>query len=200
MSLFLNARYNQFKFLFPKGFIYKDIEETYEKYLKDLPTPYTNVLSFLNSTVQSISFPGVSSIQTVDQVQAGRIVSYRQGFRFAQVVNKEFTVTFRLVDAYLNYWLMYEQLVRYTNFAVEQNDSDMEFLPDLSILYLTSSGNLTVLQKLIQVIYVGIGDLTPNYTEISNSTKTFTCSFKYNYFELQVHPMQYSDSNINIYH
>ena len=200
MSLFLNARYNQFKFLFPKGFLYKDIENTYEKYLKDLPTPYTNVLSFLNSTVQSISFPGVSGIQTVDQVQAGRIVSYRQGFRFAQVVDKEFTVTFRLVDAYLNYWLMYEQLVRYTNFAVEQNESDQEFLPDLSILYLTSSGNLTVLQKLIQVVYTGIGDLTPSYTEISNSTKTFSCTFKYNYFELQVHPMEYSENSINIYH
>jgi hypothetical protein len=200
MSLFLNARYNQFRFLFPKGFLYKDIENTYEKYLKDLPTPYTNVLSFLNSTVQSISFPGVSGIQTVDQVQAGRIVSYRQGFRFAQVVNKEFTVTFRLVDAYLNYWLMYEQLVRYTNFAVEQDESDQEFLPDFSILYLTSSGNLTVLQKLIQVVYTGIGDLTPSYTEISNNTKTFSCTFKYNYFELQVHPMEYSENSINIYH
>lgn len=200
MSLFLNARYNQFKFLFPKEFLYKEISEKYSDYLKDLPTPYPNVISFLNSTVQSITFPGVSGIQTVDQIQAGRAVSYRQGFRFAQVVNKEFTVTFRLVDAYLNYWLMYEQLVKYTNFAVEQPESDNEFLPDLSILYLTSTGNLTVLQKLIQVVYVGIGDLTPNYTDISNSTKTFTCSFKYNYFELQVHPMDYSDRSINIYH
>jgi len=200
MSLFLNARYNQFKFLFPKQFLYQEIEEKYQQYLKDLPTPYPNVISFLNSTVQSISFPGVSNISTVDQVQAGRIVSYRQGFRFAQVVDKEFTVTFRLVDAYLNYWLMYEQLVKYTNFAIEQPSSDKEFLPDLSILYLTSSGNLTVLQKLIQVIYTGIGDLTPSYTEISNTTRTFTCSFKYNYFELQVHPMEYSENSINIYH
>lgn len=201
MSVFLNARYNQFKFLFPKGFLYPAIEQKYQQYLKDLPTPYADVRSFLNSTVQSISFPGVTGVTPVEQVQAGRTVAYRQGYKFSQVINKEFTVTFRLVDAYLNYWLMYEQLIRYTNFAEEEpNDPDREFFPDLEILYLTSNGDLTILQTLKQVLFLGISDLTPTYTDISNSTKQFTCSFRFNYFELQVHPMDYSAFNVgNVY-
>lgn len=197
MSLILNARYNQFKFLFPKEFLFPDIELKYQQYLKDLPTAYPDSRSFLNSTVQSISFPGVTGVTPVDQIQAGRSVSYRQGFRFAQVINRDFTVTFRLTDAYLNYWLMYEQLIRFTNFAEEEpNDPDREFFPDFEILYLTSDGNLTILQKLKQVLFMGISDLTPTYTDISNSTKQFTCTFKFNYFELQVHPMDYSAFNV----
>jgi hypothetical protein len=201
MSVFLNARYNQFKFLFPKGFLYPAIEEKYQQYLKDLPTPYADVRSFLNSTVQSISFPGITGVTPVEQVQAGRTIAYRQGYKFSQVINKEFTVTFRLVDAYLNYWLMYEQLIRYTNFAAEEpDDPGEEFFPDLEILYLTSNGDLTILQTLKQVLFLGISDLTPTYTDISNSTKQFTCSFRFNYFELQVHPMDYSAFNIgNVY-
>jgi len=196
MSLFLNARYNQFKFLFPKGFLYPAIEEKYKQYLKDLPNPYATTRDFLNSTVQQISFPGVTGITPVEQIQSARTVAYRQGYRFSQVINKDFTVTFRLVDAYLNYWLMYEQLIRYTNFAAERpDDPDAEFFPDFEILYLTSTGNLTILQKLKQVLFMGISDLTPTYTDISNSTKTFTCSFRFNYFELQIHPMDYSSLN-----
>lgn len=201
MSLILNARYNQFKFLFPKDFLFPDIEKKYQQYLKDLPTAYPDSRSFLNSTVQSVSFPGVTGVTPVDQIQAGRSVSYRQGYRFSQVINRDFTVTFRLTDAYLNYWLMYEQLLRFTNFASEEpEDPDREFFPDFEILYLTSDGNLTILQKLKQVLFMGISDLTPTYTDISNSTKQFTCSFKFNYFELQVHPMDYSAFNLgNVY-
>jgi hypothetical protein len=201
MSLFLNARYNQFKFLFPKGFLYPVIEDKYKQYLKDLPNPYATTRDFLNSTVQSISFPGVTGVTPVEQVQAGRKIAYRQGYKFSQVINKDFTVTFRLVDAYLNYWLMYEQLIRYTNFAAEQpEDPDFEFFPDFEILYLTSNGNLTILQTLKQVLFMGISDLTPMYTDISNSNKTFSCTFRFNYFELQVHPMEYSADNIgNVY-
>lgn len=192
MSVFLNARYNQFKFLFPKGFLYPRIETKYQQYLKDLPTPYADVRSFLNSTVQSISFPGVSGVAPVEQIQAGRSISYRQGYKFSQVINRDFTVTFRTVDAYLNYWLMYEQLVSYTNFLQEEpGDPDREFFPDFEIMYLTSNGNLTILQTLKQVLFMGIGDLTPTYTDISNSTKTFVCNFRFNYFELHVQPMVY---------
>lgn len=192
MSVFLNARYNQFKFLFPKGFLYPRIEQKYQQYLKDLPIPYADVRSFLNSTVQSISFPGVSGVTPVEQVQAGRTVSYRQGYRFSQVINRDFTVTFRTVDAYLNYWLMYEQLVSYTNFLQEEpGDPDKEFFPDFEIMYLTSNGNIRILQTLKQVLFLGIGDLNPTYTDISNSLKTFTCNFKFNYFELQIQPMVY---------
>lgn len=197
MSVFLNARSNQFKFLFPKGFLFPTIDEKYKQYLKDLPTPYADVRSFLNSTVQTISFPGITGVTPVEQVQAGRTIAYRQGYKFSQVINKDFTVTFRLVDAYLNYWLMYEQLIRYTNYAEEHpDDPDREFFPDFEILYLTNNGNLTILQTLKQILFLGITDLTPSYTDISNSIKTFTCTFRFNYFELQVHPMEYSAFNV----
>ena len=201
MSVFLNARYNQFKFLFPKGFLYPRIETKYQQYLKDLPTPYADVRSFLNSTVQTVSFPGVSGITPVEQIQAGRKIKYRQGYKFSQVVNRDFTVTFRTVDAYLNYWLMYEQLISYTNFLQEEpEDPDKEFFPDFEIMYLTSNGNLTVLQTLKQILFMGISDLTPTYTDISNSTKTFTCNFSFNYFELHIQPMVYdADHYDNIY-
>jgi hypothetical protein len=201
MSIFLNARSNQFKFLFPKGFLLPEIDEKYKQYLKDLPTPYADVRSFLNSTVQSISFPGVTGVTPVEQIQSGRKIAYRQGYKFSQVINKDFTVTFRLVDAYLNYWLMYEQLMRYTNYAEEHpDDPDREFFPDFEILYLTNNGNLTILQTLKQILFLGITDLTPSYTDISNNTKTFTCAFRFNYFELQVHPMEYNAFNVgNVY-
>jgi hypothetical protein len=204
--MFLNARYNQFKFFLPKDFLYRSVEEKYEDHLKQMSVPYKSVIDFLNSTIKSITFPGVQGGGTVTQYQAAKRVNYRQAFKFNQIVNRDFTVTFRMVDAYLNYWLMYEQLMKYTNYededVAQQLDVPLinnEFFPDFEVQYLTSDGEVGILQRLRQIVYTGISDLTPSYNDISNATRDFTCRFSFNYLELQVHPMSYDYNNMNIY-
>ena len=61
--MILNAKNNQFVFRFPKGFIYPEIEEKYNYYLKRLPTPFENILDYVNHTVQSVTFPSVQADQ-----------------------------------------------------------------------------------------------------------------------------------------
>lgn len=204
--MFLNGRYNQFKFFFPKDFLYKSVEKKYEQHLIEMAVPYKSVIDFLNSTIKSITFPGITGNSTVKQMQAGKVVNYRQGLKFSQVVNRNFNVSFRLVDAYLNYWLMYEQLMKYTNYEAEDTTQvldvpliDNEFFPDFEVEYLTTDGEVSILQRLRQIVFTGISDLTPSYTDTSNSAREFTCNFSFNFLELQVHPMSYDYHNTNIY-
>ena len=59
--MILNSKNNQFIFKLPKGFIYPDIEEKYNFYLKRLPTPFETITDYVNHTIQSVTFPAVNS-------------------------------------------------------------------------------------------------------------------------------------------
>lgn len=194
MSLFLRAKNNQFKFLFPKDFLFEDVTNKYTESLKVLPISYKNVIDFLNSSIQSISFPGLQKVADVSQISKARKISWRDGSKFDMDINKDFSITFSLLDSYLNYWIMYDQLINFLDF-----NCAIEYFPEFNIFYLENSGEVKIEQKLKNILYLGITDLTPSYTDTSVSSKTFTCYFKFNYFDINIHPVGNS-SQKNLLH
>ena len=109
----LNARNNDFIFKYPVDFIPKEIADEYNKRLRNIPTPYKRAGDFLNSTIQGISFPSFD-VSTVEQ-NAFDKRTYKGAFDLQQSVSREFTVTHKLTEGYINYWLLFEVLADFQN-------------------------------------------------------------------------------------
>lgn len=189
--MILNSKLNQFVFRFPKGFIYPRIEEKYNFYLKRLPTPYANILDYVNSTVQSVTFPGVSSDE-VEQMVGRRTYNddrfitknpqyWRQSIDLERVIPKEFTVNLKAADGYLNYWVLFEN---YREFLTVPNMED--YFPDMNIMYLDREGYQLLTLDFRQPLLKGISDLEMNYSVTALEFRTFSVTFKYNTFDISV--------------
>jgi len=189
--MILNSKNNQFVFRFPKGFISKEIEEKYNFYLKRLPTPFENILDYVNHTVQSVSFPSVNADQ-VEQWVGRKIMSdsrnvtknpqiWRQTVDLERAVPKEFTVNLKAADGYLNYWVLYETLREYLRISNQE-----DYLPDMNLRYLDREGYQMLTVDFRQPLYTGISEVEMNYSSTAMEFRTFSVNFKYNWFDINV--------------
>jgi hypothetical protein len=189
--MLLNAKNNQFVFRFPRNFINKKIEEKYNFYLKRLPTPFENILDYVNHTIQSVTFPSVGS----DEVEQfiGRKTSvdgknitknpqyWRQSLDMSRILPKDFTVNLKAADAYLNYWVLFEV---YKDYIEVTNTED--YFPDMSLMYLDREGYQLLTVDMKQPIMKGISEVEMNYSATAMEFRTFSVNFKYNTFEINV--------------
>ncbi len=189
--MILNAKNNQFVFRFPKGFIYPEIEEKYNYYLKRLPTPFENITDYVNHTIQSVTFPSVAS-EEIEQwvgrktgVDGKNITKnpqyWRQSLDLDRVVPKEFTVNLKTADGYLNYWVLFET---YRYYLTVPNTED--YFPDLNLMYLDRDGYQMLTVDFRQPLMKGISEVEMNYSATAMEFRTFAVNFKYNTFDINV--------------
>jgi len=189
--MILNSKNNQFVFRFPKGFINPQIEEKYNYYLKRLPTPFDSITDYVNHTIQSVTFPSVASEEVeqwvgrrteVDGKGLGKNPQYwRQSLDLDRVIPKEFTVSLKAADGYLNYWVLFEN---YRNYLTLTNMDD--YFPDMNIMYLDRDGYQLITIDFKQPIMKGISEVEMNYSSTAMEFRTFTVNFKYNRFDINI--------------
>ncbi len=189
--MILNAKNNQFVFRFPKGFIYPEIEEKYNYYLKRLPTPFESITDYVNHTIQSVTFPSVASDEIEQWVGRktgvdGKNVTknpqyWRQSLDLERVVPKEFTVNLKTADGYLNYWVLFET---YRYYLMIPNTED--YFPDLNLMYLDRDGYQMLTVDFRQPLMKGISEVEMNYSATAMEFRTFSVNFKYNTFDINV--------------
>lgn len=189
--MILNAKNNQFVFRFPKGFINEEIEQKYNFYLKRLPTPFENILDYVNHTIQSVTFPSVGSDEieqfvgrktSVDGKNVTKNPQYwRQSMDMSRILPKEFTVNLKAADAYLNYWVLFEVFKAYLEIPNME-----DYFPDMSIMYLDREGYQLLTVDMKQPIMKGISEVEMNYSATAMEFRTFSVTFKYNTFDINV--------------
>jgi len=106
--MLLNVRQNGFILSFPPDYFNPRVQEKYKKYYQSLILPYDTIGDFMSATIQTIDFPGWQ----MNQVQQTRLLGKKQEFKNSIPVidnfTREFTITFKMTDAYLNYFIFLE--------------------------------------------------------------------------------------------
>lgn len=180
--MFLNSRQNSFIFNFPKGFFAEPVESKYKGYLERMPIPFDTLRDFMNHTIQSVTFPTISLSPTVDQVRTtGFLQRYKNATNIQNLISRDFTVTFKLIEGYLNYWIMFETMVNYFDFK-----NPDQYLPSIPLRLLDNDGVMMVSIIFHEVLITGMSSLTLNYASTTPQFSTFTTNFKCNSVEIKL--------------
>lgn len=180
--MFLNARANSFYFQFPKNFFTPAVIAEYEKYYKNLPIPYDTIGDFMNSTIQSISFPSMQ-IPLVEQVRPlGKIQNYKSSQNIQDMFTRDFTITFKLVDGFFNYWIMLANIIDFLDF---KNTTDKNFKDYLILRLLDTKGNIVTSIFFKQVLITSMTEFNLSYSSNNPTFTTFTVGFKFNLMDIK---------------
>lgn len=194
--LSLSPRSDLFKFKFPKDFLPKDVEEKYANILSRKPAVLNSPIEYLNESIQRVTIPGISDIVVAQQQHShneikpergktrglGRInvepktdITYTGSDNPLDKITKEFKVTFRYNQGYMNYFMIFETI--FYRFCKPLNHPcDPVFIIDL----LDETGTVISRVELTDVYIDGIDGLELDYTKLDRNEGTFDVTFKFN--------------------
>lgn len=180
--MILNVRQNGFIFTFPKGFILDSVVSKYESYVKRMPIPYDTVNDFINSTIQQVNFPTLRTIDTTEQIRPGGFrQSYKSSTTLQNLIQRDFTVTFKLGEGFINYWILYENIIKFLDF---QNPE--QYLKDFRLMLLDNEGVIMASVLLQQPMFTSLSEIQLNYASSTPQFTTFSIGFKCNLVDVKL--------------
>lgn len=176
----LNSQASQFVFNLPSDFIPQEILGTYKPILEKNWVQYENVLDYLNSTIKSVSFPGLSVNTPEQRLIRGKVRAYKSSVNVQDIVSShEFTVTFRSVDADLNYWLAYDI------FSKHYLDVVNLYINPFVITAVDIWRDAIYRIKFFEIIAISLGENNFDYSQQKTNAKEFTLTFKFNFIDIE---------------
>jgi len=176
--MILTSKNNNFIVRFNRGFFYPSIVERYETYLKRLPIPYENLHDCMTASIQACTFPALTA-ETVEQILYEDNYTSKGGLRLERYLSRDFSLTFKLYEGYINYWVMFDMFRAFYDL-----DNKEKFLPDVTISFLDQTGFEFIAVELHQVLMTSISELELNYSSNTAEFKNFTMNFKYNIIKI----------------
>ena len=177
--MILSAKNNNFIVRFNKGFFYDSIVSKYETYIKRLPIPYENLHDYMTAGIQAMTFPALTA-EPVEQILYEDNYTSKGGLRLERYLDREFNITFKLYEGYINYWVMFDMFRAFYDL-----DNKEAFLPDVTLSFLDQTGFEFVAVEFHQVLMTNISELELNYSSNTAEFKTFNMNFKYNYIKIK---------------
>ena len=179
--MILNSRANSFYFVFPKGFFPSGVQDKYFQYIKNQSIPYDTLTQYMNSTIQSVSFPSLSASTVTQTRPLGKSITYQSSTPIQNMFSQGFTVTFRMAEGFINYFVMLETVLGHLNFKNPEL-----FVENLPLQVLDNNGNVISTAKFKGVTITSLSELTLNYTQNAPTATTFSVGFNYNYLGIDL--------------
>lgn len=176
----LSSQNSQFVFNLPSDFLPQEIINTYTGILEKNWIQYDNVIDYINSTIKSISLPGLNIDTPEQRIIRGKKISYKPSKNVQDIVSSDqFTVTFRSVDADLNYMLIWDI------FNKHYLDVNKTHINPFTVTALDIHRDAIYVIKYFQLIMVNLGENTFDYSQQKVNAKEFTVNFKFNYIDIE---------------
>lgn len=176
----LNTLNNQFYFSLPADFIPTGYEERYMKLLGNRRKLYSSVLDYLNSTIQTISYPAIKfPVVSNPQIVKRKIIKWKTVGNIFDLFDDTITVTFLNVDGNLNYLIFQDILINH--YLNVDNPYDKPIL----ITLLDQNRNAMYHIQYRSVIWTGISDNTFAFNDQVIQNKTFSMTFEYGYIDYE---------------
>lgn len=176
----LSSQASQFVFNLPSDFLPQEIINTYKPILEKNWIQYENVIDYLNSTIKSVSYPGLSLNTPEQNLYHGKVRSYKPATNVNDILtNREIGVGFRSVDADLNYWLCVDILSKHYLDVINL------YINPFRLTAVDIHRDAIYEIKFYEIIASSIGDMTFDYSQQKVNAKEFTMNFKFNFIEVE---------------
>ena len=169
----LSSQGSQFVFNLPQDFVPQEILNSYTPLLEKNWVQYENVLDYLNSTIKSINLPGISFDTPQQMLVRGKVRKFKPATNVQDILTThEATVNFRSVDSDLNYWILFDIIIKhYLN-------TDTNFLKPFSISVVDIHRDAIYTIHLKEIIIKSFSDLQFDYSQQKINNKEFTNNSK----------------------
>jgi len=179
--MILQNRNDLFKIELPRTFVPQDVKERYTPYLFRMPTPVTDVIDVINWSIQSITIPNfnfspIEQVKPGNQLQAkGTTRRWRNSMSPEMLIDRNFTITFQLLDGNINYWIMLETFFHWYSF-----ENKKPYALDIPLHIFDAEGLRMYSVQFHDVLFTGLNAFTLSYSEITPEFRTFECTFGFN--------------------
>ena len=178
--MLLNPLSQNFVIWFPANFFYSEVVKLWTPVFKRMFLPYLTIEDMFNSQITNLSFPSVNS-NTVTQQNQNYQITKRSGRQLDQEMNKELTLTIKLSESYMTYFIARQQMDLYLKYGANQKAL---YFPPINVTILDEGGFENITYTYYQLTPTNLSDFDLSYAAKPGSFNTFTWSFKYNYFDI----------------
>jgi len=176
----LSSQNSQFVFNLPSDFIPQEIINSYTPILEKNWIQYDNVIDYLNSTIKSVEYPGLQIETPQQNLIRGKIRAYKPAKNVQDILtSKDIKITFRSVDADLNYWIIYDIFVKH------YLDVDNLYINPFVITALDIWRDAIYRITFMEIMLINLSENTFNYAQQKVQAKEFTLTFKFNFSDVE---------------
>ena len=176
----LSSQSSQFIFNLPSDFLPPEIIQTYTPILEKNWVQYENIIDYINSTIKSVNFPGISIEMPQQILVRGKERQFKPSKNVQDIITtRDLTVTFRSVDSDLNYWLIFDILNKH------YLDVENAFINPFTITCVDIHRDAIYVIKFYEIILKSLQDNTFNYSQQKVSAKDFTMTFHFNFYDIE---------------
>jgi hypothetical protein len=176
----INSQSSQFIFNLPSDFLPRQIIETYNPILEKNWIQYEDIISYLNSTIKSVNFPGLSFDMPKQMLVRGKERQYKPAKNPQDITTThDLTVTFRSVDSDLNYWLMFDIITKH------YLDVENQYVYPFAITCVDIHRDAIYIIRFYEIILKAMSENTFNYSMNKVQAKEFTITFHFNFYDIE---------------
>jgi hypothetical protein len=173
--------YNAFKFFIPPNWFYPSVVDELWPALKQMDLPYDSLEAYMNSTIINGILPGLKDEGSKEQTHSfGKTKTFKGSMLPKESVTKSLDLSFKLKGSFLNWIIMYKQMLAFLD-----HDDENQFMPPLYMHILDDYGN-----AIISLVYskIRIGEVPPiDFTKQDRGilSRDFRVPIKFNEFNLK---------------
>lgn len=176
----LSSQGSQFIFNLPSDFIKQEVINTYTPILEKNWVQYENVIDYINSTIKSVNFPGISFDMPKQINMRGKERQFKPAKNVQDITTThDLTVTFRSVDSDLNYWLVFDILSKH------YLDVENAWVNPFTISCVDIHRDAIYVIRFYEIILKGLSENTFNYSQQKVNAKEFTINFHFNFYDIE---------------
>jgi len=176
----LSSQASQFIFNLPSDFLPPETIDSYSPILEKNWIQYEDVIAYLNSTIKSVNFPGIGFEMPKQITMRGKERQFKPAKNIQDITTThDLTVTFRSVDSDLNYWLMFDIISKH------YLDVDNSFVNPFTITCVDIHRDAIYVIRFYEIILKAMSENTFNYSLQKVSSKDFTITFHFNFYDIQ---------------
>ncbi len=177
----LDSQSSQFVFNMNSSILTPEVLQTYTPFLEKNWIQYDNVIDYINSTIKSVSFPGISFDMPKQNLMRGKTRNFKPAINIQDITTtRQLTITFRSVDSDFNYWLLFDMISKnYLN--TDSNFIDSPF----TITCLDIHRDAIYVIRFYELIFNSLGDNTFNYSSQKIQPKDFTLTVNFNFYDVE---------------